>query len=122
MLPRPGFDAVTGTYVDTRVTRGFPLGGIGAGGFTLATDGGFGEFRWNNNWMCPIRGVRGAFHALFVAEDARKRTLVLRRASDAEYDGVERIRSTVFAGVLPRFALAFEDELPVELSLEGFTP
>jgi uncharacterized protein (DUF608 family) len=72
--------------------------------------------------MCPIREVRGAFHALFVAQDERRRMLMLRRSGEAEYDGVARIRSTVFAGALPSFALAFEDELPVEVSLEGFTP
>jgi uncharacterized protein (DUF608 family) len=118
----PGFDPSTGTYVDVAATRGFPMGGIGAGGFTLGTDGGFGEFRWNNNWMCPIRDVRGAFHALFVAQGERRRMLMLRRSPAAEYDGVEPVRSTVFAGMLPAFALAFEDALPVEVALEGFTP
>jgi uncharacterized protein (DUF608 family) len=118
----PGFDPSTGAYVDVAVTRGFPMGGIGAGGFSVATDGGFGEFRWNNNWMCPIRDVKGAFHALYVGQGERRRMLVLRRAAADEYDGVERIRSTVFAGLLPAFALAFEDALPVEVALEGFTP
>ena len=119
---RPGFDAATGTYVDVRAARGFPMGGIGAGGFTIGTDGGFGEFRWNNNWMCPIRDVRGAFHALFVAQGGRRRVVMLRRAAAGEYAGVDAVRSTVFAGMLPSFALAFEDELPVEVALEGFTP
>ncbi|MGH7895311.1 MAG: GH116 family glycosyl-hydrolase [Candidatus Binatia bacterium] len=118
----PGFDPVTGTYVDVRAARGFPMGGVGTGGFTLSTDGGFGEFRWNNNWMCPIRDAPGAFHALFVAQEGRRRTLMLRRAAEREYDGVERVRSTIFGGMLPAFALAFEDELPVEVTLEGFTP
>ncbi|HXJ32850.1 MAG TPA: GH116 family glycosyl-hydrolase [Candidatus Eisenbacteria bacterium] len=119
---RAGFDPSTGTYIDARATRGFPMGGIGAGGFTLATDGGFGEFRWNNNWMCPIRNVRGAFHALFVAQQDRRRMVMLRRAREDEYAGVEPVRSTIFAGMPPAFALAFEDELPVEVALEGFTP
>jgi uncharacterized protein (DUF608 family) len=121
MALRPGFDPVTGSYVDVAATRGFPMGGIGAGGFTVATDGGFGEFRWNNNWMSPIRDVRGAFHALHVAQGDRRRTLHLARGGPG-FDGLERIRSTVFAGMLPSFVLAFEDELPVEVALEGFTP
>ena len=78
----PGFDAHTGAYVDTRVARGFPLGGIGSGGLTLQTDGGFGELRANNNWMCPVRGLRGAFHALFVRSGQRTDTVVLRRRRD----------------------------------------
>lgn len=119
-----GFDPSTGTYVDARAARGFPMGGIGSGGFTVATDGGFGEFRWNNNWMCPIPAGRGAFHALWVEQAGRRRMLVLRRTAPGagEYEGVERVRSTVFAGMLPGFALAFEDELPLEVTLEGFTP
>src|SRR5262245_32017999 len=116
----PDFDPDTGAYVDARATRGFPMGGIGSGGFSLATDGGFGEFRWNNDWMCPIRDVRGAFHALFVAQGERRRMLMLRRSGPSEYEGVERVRSTIFAGMLPSFVLAFEDELPVEIVLEGF--
>src|SRR5262245_39325659 len=97
------------------------MGGIGTGGFSLATDGGFGELRWNNDWMCPIRELRGAFHALWVAQGGRSRMLFLGRSEPA-FDGVERVRSTIFAGMLPAFALAFEDALPVEVALDGFTP
>src|SRR5262249_2637944 len=62
------------------------------------------------------------FHALFVAQGGRRRVVMLRRAAAGEYVGVDAVRSTVFAGMLPSFALAFEDELPVEVALEGFTP
>ena len=58
------FDEDSGAYVDCRVKRGFPLGGIGAGQICLNTDGSFGELRSNNNWMCPVRGLAGSFFAL----------------------------------------------------------
>ena len=119
----PGFDAHTGAYVDTRVARGFPLGGIGSGGLTLQTDGGFGELRANNNWMCPVRGLRGAFHALFVRSGQRTDTVVLRRScAEGEYGGVRAVRGTTFVGALPSCTLAFDDELPVRVVLHAFTP
>jgi non-lysosomal glucosylceramidase len=119
----PGFDARSGAYVDIRVARGFPLGGIGSGGLTLQTDGGFGELRANNNWMCPVRGLRGAFHALFAQSGDRTDTVVLRRSCpEGEYGGVRAVRGTTFAGTLPSCTLAFDDELPVRVVLHAFTP
>jgi uncharacterized protein (DUF608 family) len=114
--PMQGFDRESGAYVDTRVARGFPMGGIGAGGFSVATDGGFGELRMNNNWMCPIQGVRGAFHALWT----RGRCVTLQRA--ASYANMTPVRGTRFTGALPSFTLAFDDDLPVSVVLHGFTP
>src|SRR5262245_23379188 len=113
------FDPVTGAYVDTRVARGFPLGGIGAGGFGFNADGSFGELRINNNWMRPIRGVRGCFHALFVAGQGGCRMVMLRRAhpDTREYAGVENVRSTSFVGMLPAFTLRYDHDLPVRLTL-----
>ncbi len=117
------FDPATGAYVDTRVARGFPLGGIGAGGFSFNTDGSFGELRLTNNWMRPIRGLRGCFHALFTRTAATSRTVMLRRApADGEYAGVANVRSTSFVGMLPGFRLCYDDQLPVRVGLDGFTP
>lgn len=126
------FDPETGAYVDMRVARGFPLGGIGSGGFGLNTDGSFGEIRFNNNWMCPVRGARGSFFALFVRRDGQPgESVVLRRAPGAdvpgapawlEYDGVRNVRSTSFVGTLPSFHLRFDDAWPLRVELEGFTP
>jgi uncharacterized protein (DUF608 family) len=120
----PGFDDQTGAYVDCRVARGFPLGGIGSGGLTLQSDGGFGELRANNNWMCPVRGLRGAFHALFVRAGERTDTVVLRRTCDGgdEYAAARAVRGTTFIGTLPSCTLHFDDELPVRVSLHAFTP
>jgi hypothetical protein len=119
-----GFDPRTGAYVDTRVARGFPLGGIGAGGFGFQTDGSFGELRLNNNWMCPIRGARGCFHAVFARRGADGTALLLRRAGvEPEYENARTVRSTTFVGALPAFTLRYADDaLPVAVALEGFTP
>ncbi len=116
-----GFDRERGTYVDTRVARGFPMGGIGAGGFSVATDGGFGELRLNNNWMCPIRDVRGAFHALWTRRGDDTRCVLLQRTSP--WADVATVRGTTFAGMLPSFTLAYDDDdLPLAVALHGFTP
>ncbi|HEV7732843.1 MAG TPA: GH116 family glycosyl-hydrolase [Candidatus Binatia bacterium] len=123
MQRRAGFDPVTGAYVDTRVARGFPMGGIGAGGFSVASDGGFGELRLNNNWMSPIHGVRGAFHALWTRRSGATRCVMLRRSLDGdEYANASPVRGTTFTGTLPSFALAFDDDLPLSVTLHGLTP
>jgi non-lysosomal glucosylceramidase len=118
------YDAATGAYVDTRVARGFPLGGIGAGGLCLQTDGSFGELRANNNWMCPVRGLRGALHALRARAGDVQRAVLLRRAGpEPEYAGLPNVRGTAFVGLLPGFTLRYDDAtLPVDVALHGFTP
>lgn len=58
------FDEQRGEYLNSQVFRGFPVGGIGCGGFSLATNGGFLDFKINNNWMRPIRYAKGSFLAL----------------------------------------------------------
>lgn len=117
------FDPTTGAYLDTRVARGFPMGGIGAGGFGFDADGGFGELRLTNNWMRPLRDIRGCFHALYTRRGDACRTVVLRRARDrAEYAALPNVRSTSFTGLLPAFTLVYDDDLPVRLTLHGFTP
>jgi uncharacterized protein (DUF608 family) len=117
---RVTFDPTAGAYVDTRATRGFPMGGMGSGGFSVATDGGFGELRLNNNWMCPIQDVRGAFHALWVRSANATETVVLSRTP--RFTGVRGVRSTTFVGRLPGFVLRYDDDLPVRVALHGFTP
>jgi non-lysosomal glucosylceramidase len=118
------FDPTRGAYVDARVARGFPLGGIGAGGLGFNTDGSFGEFRLTNNWMCPVRAGQGSFHALFTRRSGERRLWLLRRTPPAgDYDGVANVASTVFAGMLPGFRLEYRDaDLPLAVTLHGFTP
>jgi uncharacterized protein (DUF608 family) len=120
------FDPDSGAYLDCRVKRGFPLGGIGAGNVCLNTDGSFGELRSNNNWMCPVRGLRGSFFAVFSQLGERRETVVLRRppppGAPAEYAGAHDVESTTFVGLLPSFSLRFQHHLPIGILLDGFTP
>lgn len=116
---RPGFDPATGAYVDTRVARGFPLGGIGSGGVSIATDGGFGELRCQNDWMHPLTDVRGSFQALWTRPGG---VVMLRRRHDGEYTNARNVAATTFLGTLPSFTLRFDDALPVVPTLSGFTP
>lgn len=120
------FDADSGAYVDCRVKRGFPLGGIGAGQVCLNSDGSFGELRANNNWMCPVRGLRGSFFAVHAARGDERRTVVLRRppaeSVGPEYQGASNVDSTIFVGMLPSFSLRYHHPLPFGLALDGFTP
>src|SRR5437868_3483809 len=96
------FDLTSGAYVDMRVARGFPMGGIGAGGFGFNADGSFGELRFTNNWMRPLPAPRGCFHALYTRRGDERRVVMLRRTPEApEYEGVTNVRSTRFVGMLP---------------------
>jgi uncharacterized protein (DUF608 family) len=114
------FDPATGAYIDTRVARGFPLGGIGSGGICIDADGGFGELRLNNNWMSPIPPPRGAFHALWTRAAG---AVVLRRPPPGgEYGGLPNVRATRFVGMLPAFTLEYETSAPLAVRLDGFTP
>jgi uncharacterized protein (DUF608 family) len=115
----PGFDPATGAYVDTRVARGFPLGGIGSGGVAFESDGGFGELRCQNDWMHPLAGVRGAFQALWTRPGG---VVVLRRRHDGEYANARNVAHTTFVGTLPSFELRIDDPLPVVPVVTGFTP
>jgi uncharacterized protein (DUF608 family) len=120
------FDPDSGAYLDCRVKRGFPLGGIGAGQVCINSDGSFGELRANNNWMCPVRGMRGSFLAAFAAQGDERTTVVLRRATGdpaaPEYADAANVESTVFVGMLPSFSLRFHHRLPLGIALDGFTP
>lgn len=113
----------TGEYVDCAVSRGFPMGGMGAGGFSIGTDGRFTEFRLNNNWMNPIQNVRGTFFAVYQKKGASVCSRILRRkVPGREYGNIQPVRSTQFRGELPGFELVFDDTMPLKTSLRGFTP
>jgi non-lysosomal glucosylceramidase len=117
------YEELTGEYVDCSVVRGFPMGGIGSGGFSINTDGHFTEFRLNNNWMNPIRGVRGTFFALLTRRGEERIARILHRSViGGEYKNIQPVRSTRFSGELPGFKLKFEDAIPVGVTLRGFTP
>ncbi|MFO8058348.1 MAG: GH116 family glycosyl-hydrolase [bacterium] len=120
---RVRWEEETGEYVDCAVARGFPLGGIGSGGFSIGSDGMFTEFRMNNNWMNPVRNVPGTFFAVYAEKQGEKETRILRRsAPQKEYENIRPVRSTRFKGELPGFLLTFDDDIPLSVRLSGFTP
>jgi len=117
------YNEENGEYSDTAVYRGFPLGGMGTGGFNIGTDGAFTEFRINNNWMNPVRKVRGTFFAIHTSFNEKKETRILRKSSPGkEFSNIKQIRSSKFSGELPEFDLSFDDDLPVKVKVRGFTP
>jgi non-lysosomal glucosylceramidase len=116
------FDCETGVYTDSFIARGLPLGGIGSGGITIGSDGSFMEARCNNNWMNPVRNLKGSFFAVHTMQGTVKKSRILRRGYEKEFGNIDGIASTRFKGILPEFELGFNDSLPVEIKLSGFTP
>jgi uncharacterized protein (DUF608 family) len=122
------YDEISGTIHDICTSRGFPMGGIGTGGFNVFTDGGLGMFRTNHNWFRTIgrtRFPRGTFLALRCRHGDEVTARILRGSyrGGREFRTIRNIAHTAFTGRLPFFDLTFRDsELPVECSLSGFTP
>jgi uncharacterized protein (DUF608 family) len=121
------YNEQTGGFEGGRTSRGFPMGGIGSGGFRVLTDGGFGEFRTNNNWFrTPGRSryPRGTFLSLRAQSDSRTVSRMLRGsyADGREFRNVTEVLHTSFRGEIPSFTLEFSDPaLPVHATLSGFT-
>mgnify|MGYP006278124361 CR=1 FL=1 len=121
------YDQETGLIHDYCTSRGFPLGGIGTGGFSIFTDGGFGKFRTNHNWFKSIDQAeypKGTFCALWCKTKEKKVAKLLRRDyhGGQEFQNTENIQHTQFHGIIPWFDLTFQDEgLPADISLSGFT-
>ncbi|TFF90759.1 MAG: hypothetical protein EU548_01340, partial [Promethearchaeota archaeon] len=121
------YDETTGTIHDYCTSRGFPLGGIGTGGFSIFTDGGFGKFRTNHNWFKSIKQAeypKGTFFALWTKKNDKRTAKILRRdfQKGKEYQNVENVKHSHFKGRIPFFDLIFEDDdLDVKAHLSGFT-
>lgn len=139
MCERPRFDQDihydedSGEIRDHSTSRGFPIGGLGTGGFSVFTDGGFGMFRTNNNWFNTppqAKYPRGTFLALRADTGEHSVARILRRSyrGGKEYRNIEAVSHTRFRGELPFFDLEYEDEdggnggeLPVTARLTGFS-
>ena len=99
------YDEETGYIHDHCTSRGFPIGGIGTGGFSVFTDGGLGKFRTNHNWFKSIEEAeypRGSFWAVWVQSEGKKVAKILRRDFQAgkEFSNVESIDHAHFRGTL----------------------
>jgi uncharacterized protein (DUF608 family) len=121
------YDEATGRITDCCTNHGFPLGGMGTGGFNILTDGGFEHFRTNHNWFRFIGATKfpkGTFIAVRVKSGETIASRILRRQypGGKEFANIEPIAHTTFTGKLPRFELAFEDAgLPASVALSGFS-
>lgn len=140
------YDEDSGEIRDHSTSRGFPLGGLGTGGFSVFTDGGFGMFRTNNNWFNTppkAKHPKGTFLALRAETGGWSAARILRRSyrGGNEYRNIDAVGHTSFRGELPFFELDFEDGardrdggqgegdgglphdpgLPVAVRLSGFT-
>ncbi|MGV9197313.1 MAG: GH116 family glycosyl-hydrolase [Promethearchaeia archaeon] len=121
------YDEETGTIHDHCTSRGFPLGGIGTGGFSIFTDGGFGKFRTNHNWFKSIDQAeypKGTFCAVWCKSGGKKHAKLLRRdfQGGEEYNDASNIQHTAFHGTIPVFEMGFRDEeIPLKVRLSGFT-
>lgn len=115
------------TIQDYCTDRGFPLGGIGTGGFNILTDGGFGKFRTNHNWFRFVRSLnfpKGTFFAVRTEQSGIVTSRILRREYQGgnEYKNIRNIEHTTFKGLIPQFSLKFISKfLPIDISLSGFT-
>lgn len=119
------FEEETQEFVNCRTTRGFPMGGIGTGGFSMLTDGGFGEFITQHNWYKAIKDPKGTFFAIWTKKGDEKIAKILRRGyrGGKEYLNIKNVEHTRFNGKIPQFFLSYQDEkLPVDVQLNGFTP
>lgn len=118
------------SFTDYCTSRGFPLGGIGTGGFNLLTDGGFGKFRTNHNWFRFVKALdfpKGTFLALrwknSGAHSVHSRILRRNYQGGPEFTNMTAIPHTKFIGKLPHCELHYSDPiLPYQVSLEGCTP
>ncbi|TFF99605.1 MAG: hypothetical protein EU541_04465 [Promethearchaeota archaeon] len=121
------YNEKTGYIHNYCTSRGFPLGGLGTGGFSVFTDGGFGKFRTNHNWFQSIGKAeypRGSFFGIWVKSKEKRIAKILRRTFQGgkEFSNVSSIHHTHFKGRIPFFNLKYEDKaLPIQLELSGFT-
>lgn len=121
---RVRWDPAADVFIDASLHRGFPLGGIGTGGFGVGTDGGFVDLRVNHNWMAPLPHLKGSFFALKTGVGVGAETRILRRcfSGGAEYPNVRGVAHTRFRGRPPTFELQFlDDALAVDTDLTGFS-
>lgn len=113
-------------FLNSALHRGCPMGGMGTGGFGVGTDGGFGDFRTNHNWMNPILSPRGHLLAIQVRDDqGRVTSRILRRRywSGKEYVGPAPIQQTRFQGRPTDCEVIFEDDqFPVRVRMRAFSP
>ena len=110
------------------VKSGVPLGGLGAGKFEVMPSGVLDNFTFLNNLARPLTnstqnetiGVLGYHFGIYCKDHKKKTAKLLQTVKVGNYPTVEKIK---YKGEFPFAYLDYEDsELPVNVSLEAFSP
>ena len=105
---------------DQNVRSGVPLGGIGAGKLEIMPSGVFDNFTFLNNIHRPLNGIPGFNFCIWVKDKNKKFLKVLSTQPVMDCQNIESIK---FNGSFPFAHLEYQDrELPIEVSLEAFSP
>jgi hypothetical protein len=123
---RPGrwrVDVDDDGFVRGRAWRGFPVGAVGQGGFSVDVEGGFGWLFAQGNWMAPLEAWPGLALAVTTTPGSAKRpatrTWPLRRRRRGN-DGFDDV---ALRGERPFFTQRFvDDDAPVDVVVDGFSP
>ncbi|MDP7039562.1 MAG: GH116 family glycosyl-hydrolase [Myxococcota bacterium] len=119
------FSEESQTYINTHVYRGFPMASLGSGGFSVSTSGGFENYRMHNNWMQPLHFAPGSFWAISCTNQTQSWNHILRQnvpKRHKEYRTLKPIERVTFKGELPHFTQTFTGTMPLEITVNGFSP
>ncbi len=101
--------------------NGLSLGGLGTGGIQLTTTGALACSTLQNNWMKELKTLLpGSFFAAYAATQDRRCAKILQASGPPD---VVAIGDLTYCGRFPFAEICYhDDDLPVELSLEAFSP
>ena len=118
------YEATPNIFTNSKIHPGFPLGSIGTGVVHVGSSGGFQSATINNNWMAPVEHMRGSFWAIYVEQNGQAQHRILRQgfSGGKEFLGANPIEHVRFEGELPFFRFRFTDDLPVFITVRGFSP
>jgi uncharacterized protein (DUF608 family) len=100
---------------------GFPLGGIGTGSIALTGQAELAEWQIFNQVHKPAR-IGQTFFALSGKAGTQSFTRVLQTKPASESPDLSPMKSLRFRGEFPIAWVEFEDDIPVAVSLEAFSP
>ncbi len=100
---------------------GFPLGGIGTGSVALVGTGEVSEWQIWNRVHKPAR-IGQTFFALSGNAGDKSFQRVLQTRTCEDLPEVEPMKALSFRGEYPVAWLDFEDDLPLDVSLESYSP
>ncbi len=101
---------------------GFPLGGIGTGSVALVGTGEVSEWQIWNRVYKPARIGQTFFAVSGKSEDGESFKRVLQTSAFTEAADLSPMKSLSFRGEFPIAYVDYHDDLPVEISLEAWSP